>query len=104
MSKLEKKFMEFHKENPHVYELFKRYTKAAMATGRQNYSAYAIFERIRWHTDIETNEALGFKLNNNHRPYYARMFAADHPKYAKFFKTKVLASEKPEQLKLGALV
>ena len=104
MSKYEKQFMEFHKKNPHVYELFKRYTKAAMSTGRQSYSAYAIFERIRWHTDIETNEALGFKLNNNYRPYYARLFAANYPQYANFFSTRVLSSEKPEQLKLGALV
>ena len=104
MSKYEKQFMEFHKENPHVYELFKRYTKAAMTTGREHYSAKAIFERIRWHTDIETNESLGFKLNNNHCPYYTRMFAAQFPNQAAFFRTRVLSSEKPEQFKLGALL
>jgi hypothetical protein len=102
MSKLEKEFMEFHQDNPHVYELFKRYTKAAMSSGRDSYSAYAIFERIRWHTDIETNEALGFKLNNNHRPYYARMFSAQYPQHAHFFRTRALVTERPEQLKIEA--
>lgn len=94
MTKLEKDFMEFHKENPHVYELFKRFTKAAMSSGRKTYSAKAIFERIRWHTDIETNESLGFKLNNNHCPYYTRMFAAQFPNQANFFRTRVLANER----------
>lgn len=103
MNKHEKDFFEFHKENPHVYELFKHYTKAAMKTGRKHYSAYAIFERIRWHSDIETNEALGFKLNNNHRPYYARMFAANYPQHANFFRTRCLANERPQPLKLEAL-
>jgi hypothetical protein len=100
MSKYEKQFIEFHKANPHVYELFKRYTKAAMATGRKHYSAAAIFERIRWHTDIETNEELGFKLNNNVTAYYSRMYSANYPHHKDFFRTRSLVSEKPVQLEV----
>lgn len=94
MTKLEADFQKYHKDNPHVYELFKRYAQAAIKTGRTSYSAYAIFERIRWHTDIETNDTLDFKLNNNYRPYYARLFGANFPKYRDFFRTRTLNSEK----------
>ena len=58
-TRLEKDFLEFHRKNPHVWELFKMYTNSAMKTGRRSYSAYAIFERIRWHQDIETEDKLG---------------------------------------------
>jgi hypothetical protein len=100
-TRLEKDFLKFHEENPDVWALFKRYTNAAIATGRGNYSAYAIFERIRWHQDIETRDDLGFKLNNNHRPYYARLFQAHYPKKATFFRTRQLLSKRPEQSELA---
>ena len=96
-TRLENNSMKFHQENPHVWELFKRYTNAAMSAGRGYYSAYAIFERIRWHQDIETRDELGFKLNNNHRPYYARLFQAHYPKKAYFFRTRQLTSKRPVQ-------
>jgi len=95
MANHEKNFLEFHQANPHVYELFKKYVNAAAKSGRSNYSAYAIFERIRWHQDIETNDELGFKLNNNHRPYYARLYALQYPNRAGFFRTRRLTSNWP---------
>ena len=60
----------FHNANPHVYELFEKFTFDVIRRGYSNYSANAIFERIRWHTEIETDGE--FKLSNNHRAYYAR--------------------------------
>ena len=101
MANHEKNFLEFHQANPHVYELFKKYVNAAAKSGRSNYSAYAIFERIRWHQDIETRDDLGFKLNNNHRPYYARLFQAHYPKKATFFRTRQLLSKRPQQSELA---
>jgi hypothetical protein len=70
-----------------VYELFKRFAFEVIRRGHKHYSANAIFERIRWHTDIETNGD-PFKLSNNHRAYYARLFMHDHPEYEGFFRTK----------------
>ena len=71
----EEKFLEYHTENPHVYELFKKYCSAALDSGRQHYSAYA-------------------KLNNNHRPYYARMYQMQFPNRAHFFRTRVVRGER----------
>lgn len=79
----------FHKENPHVWELFVRFTNHAIEAGYTNYSAYAVFERIRWHTEVET-KGDPFKVNNNHRPYYARYFHHCFPEHDGFFRTREL--------------
>lgn len=90
---LEDKAMRFHKENPQVYELFKEYTFQVVAKGYKNYGAHSIFERIRWHTSIETKCDLGFKINDHHYPYYARMFMKEFPRYKGFFRTRKLKDE-----------
>jgi hypothetical protein len=88
------KWWEFHKENPKVYELFDKFTREAIASGRQHYSAYAIFEVMRWHTSVVTKSEEDFKLNNNHRPYYARYFMYRNPQYKDFFQLRELISER----------
>ena len=93
MNRLQEKFEKFDSDNPHVWALFVKYTMDAIHTGRKSYSAYVIFERIRWHTEIETNSQEPFKLNNNHRPYYARKFAKQFPEYGNFFRTRKLKAQ-----------
>lgn len=80
-------FERFHLANPHVYRLFARFATDVARSGKQHYSSNAIFERIRWHMDIETRgEAV--KLNNNYRPYYARLFHLMQPELAGFFRNR----------------
>ena len=86
-------FREFHRENPHVYELFKRFAFEVIRAGRPRYSARTIFHRIRWHTDIETKSDDGFKICDHHSPYYARLFAEDYPKYKHIFSYKHVEGE-----------
>ena len=52
---IKRKWWIFHHDNPTIYELFKRFTFEVIERGHDKYSSKAIFERIRWHTDIETN-------------------------------------------------
>ena len=49
-----RKWWEWHKQNPMVYELFEKYTFDAIETGRKHYSHWAIINRIRWDREIET--------------------------------------------------
>jgi hypothetical protein len=91
-NKLKMKWWEFHKDNPQIYQLLEKFTMQVIRRGFKNYSINAIFERIRWHTDIETTDP-SFKLSNNHRAYYARYFHAQHPEYSDFFRTKELHGE-----------
>lgn len=89
---IKKQWWRWHRANPHVYELFKRFTFDVIKRGHKHYSSKAIFERIRWHTDIETTGE-EFKMSNNYTPYYARLFMKDFPDHADFFRTKTLRSD-----------
>lgn len=87
-------FKKFHAANPRIWTLFEQFTLLSIAKGRRHYACNAVFERIRWHVDIDTvGEEV--KLNNNYRAYYARMFEAKHPDQAGFFfKRKRVSEEK----------
>lgn len=88
LRKHEQEFLEFDRANPRIRELFERFTFQVIATGRSRYSADAIWQRLRWHVDIETKSPDGFKLNNNYRTYYGRRFMNDHPEHDGFFETR----------------
>ena len=86
---LKHKWWEWHKKNPHVYELFKRFTLIAINKGHKKCSAWLIVNRIRWETSIETTGD-DFKISNDFIAYYARLFMHDYPQYEGFFRIKRL--------------
>jgi len=88
--KIREEFERFHADNPMVWDLFQRFSLEVVESGRKHYSASAIFERIRWHVEIETTGE--FKLCNNYRAYYARLFHQHHPNLAGFFRNRELVS------------
>ena len=92
LNKYEGEWREYHAKHPEVYELVKRFAYEVIARGYEHYSIMSVLQRIRWHTDIET---IGntFKINNNHAPYYARLFHADHPNQDGFFRTRTVLGE-----------
>jgi len=94
MSNLAEEFERFHRENPRVYELFKRFTFQLIERGFKHHSSDAVVHRIRWHTDVETTTATdSFKIANAHTAFYARLFMADHPQHKGFFRTAVSAAD-----------
>ena len=46
------KWWAWHKDNPHVYELFEKFTMQAINRGHNRLSAWLIVNRIRWETMI----------------------------------------------------
>lgn len=87
-SKTIKRFFEFHQANPHVWNLFQRFTFEKINQGFRHFSVVAVCERIRWETAIVTDDPDGFKLNNDFRPAYARMFMEKFPQHKSFFRTR----------------
>jgi len=81
-------FLAFHRENPHVWELFEHFAQRARRSGRGRYSADAICHRIRWELEIETRSEDGLRLNDHHSAYYARLYMAKYPAAAGFFRTR----------------
>lgn len=87
----EQKFYEFHRANPQVWIEFEQKALEMIKAGRRHYSARAILEVARWSIHLQTTDE-EFKVNNNHIPYYARMFRANHPEHAGFFRTREQAA------------
>ena len=85
MSYNQKDFNYYDAENPEVWELFERFALEA-AQYRGNYSANAIFQRIRWETMIQKKGS--FKVNNNWSKHYAHKFMVKYPQYVGFFRTR----------------
>ena len=90
---LEARFWEFHEINPHVYALFSRFAIEAAYAERRNFGVGAIFERMRWFTVIETRGE-EYKLNNNYRAYYGRLWMRNNPEHDGFFSTRTLRAKK----------
>ncbi len=80
-------FAKFHTENPHVYRLFETFTFQAIEREYEHFGPDAVIQRVRWETNIVTNDR-DFKINNNHTAYYARLFMVKHPKYDGFFRVR----------------
>tara|TARA_B110000503_G_C7076244_1_gene383041 strand:- start:41 stop:343 length:303 start_codon:yes stop_codon:yes gene_type:complete len=85
-------FEQFDTNNPEVWELFRKYVVMIIKKDFTHYGASAVFERIRWHVQIETT-GKEFKLNNNYCAHYARKFEDQYPDYAGFFRVRRLVSE-----------
>jgi len=97
-SKICNKFLLFHRANPHVYPIVERIAVNALHQGRKHYGCKAIFERIRWHTDTQTEDPTGLKLQNNYTPYYARLVALVRPDLAHLFRFKPLGPKREPQI------
>jgi hypothetical protein len=87
MTKLEADFWAFHQANPRVYEYLCRFAGQAIARGRRRLGIAMLYERVRWEVFLETTDE-EFKLNNNHRAYFARLWLREHPDYPLFFTTR----------------
>ena len=89
---LDEKFQRYHRANPDVFGLFLRFTLKAKERGFRHYSAKAVFERIRWHMDIETKDGEGFKINNSFVSRYTRLLEQLFPEHIGFYEKRSLKS------------
>ena len=68
-------FEDFHVRNPIVYRTLVTLARRAKAAGKEELGIACLWERMRWELFVETDtpgEGEPFKLNNNHRAFYAR--------------------------------
>lgn len=84
LAKLETAFWDFHLANPLVYELLVKYARQWARTNEHG-SINALFERVRWDYGTTIQHTDGFKLNNNHRAFYARLIEVKEPDLENFF-------------------
>lgn len=84
---LRERFDKYHKSNPDVYELFRKYTLQAIQSGYKHFGSQMIIEHIRWRTAIVKGDHY-FKINNDYAAFYSRMFVLEYPSYAEYFRTR----------------
>lgn len=94
-TKIYQDFLDFHEANPEIYKKFAElcfflYTQI----GIRKTGVALVWERMRWDFVLETRSTDGFKLNNNHKAYYARLFMNSHPMFRGFFNIRVTAGER----------
>ena len=88
-SPLRESFLKFHKANPHVYDALVALALAKVERCYRRGSINQLYEVLRYRWDLKTTPGDdGLKLNNNHRPYYARLIMEDEPTLAGWFETR----------------
>ena len=85
--KLVQAFMEFHADNPQVYSELRRLSLELLGKSRQHYGIGGLFEVLRWQHAMSTSDT-EFKLNNNHRAFYARLLMHNEPTLKGFFELR----------------
>ncbi|HQQ75739.1 MAG TPA: hypothetical protein PLB01_00155 [Thermoanaerobaculia bacterium] len=91
-TRLEREFRRFHFENPEVYRELVALARRAKQHSRNRYGIGALFEVLRWNRMLSTTGD-DFKLNNNHRAYYAREIMRREPDLSDFFETRHVHGE-----------
>jgi len=88
-----KQYKKHHAKNPGLYELFEKYSLEAFNSGRGDYSHWAIAQRVRWHTQIETS-GCEYKVSNDLIAIYARHVVLRNPGLYGFFRFKVMKKKR----------
>lgn len=84
---LERSFWAFHAANPQVYARLRALALEARAAGVLTIGIAALFERLRWASQVET-AGDPYKLNNNYRAFYARLLMAQEPTLRGLFRCR----------------
>lgn len=90
-TKLDKKFREFHEENPHMYDRLVKMTKQLHSKGHRKVGMQMLFEVLRWQSMIRTTGDK-YKINNDYASRYARKIMAEHPELVGIFETREIKS------------
>lgn len=66
------KFLEFHRNNPHVLKFMLRTIRQLKSRGLPRVTIAMIFEYTRVQQALKTTSKDGFKISNDFKPWYAR--------------------------------
>ena len=66
-------------DNLHVYDAFEAEALKVLRRGFKHYSARTIVHVLRHHSATTETSTEGWKINNDHSPYLARLFDLLHP-------------------------
>jgi len=91
LSDLDRKFWDFHHNNPIVFNKLEKLAADAYKTGRKKIGIGMLFEVLRWYSMFEV-QGEAYKLNNSYRSRYTRILIDAHPEYRSMFETRRIKS------------
>lgn len=83
-TEMREQFLEHHRAKPEIWREFCKLAFRLINNGREHYGSAAILEVVRYHKAIEHPDG-EFRVNNNTKSFYARMFALKFPEHSDFF-------------------
>ena len=86
LNALSQAFERYHRDNPDIYNQFKRFAFELICAGRKYVSADMVMHRVRFESEIRGKGQ--FKCNNNFVAGYARLFMLEHPEHDGIFRTR----------------
>jgi len=72
-------FLDWLPDNAHVWEAFVAEAFDVYQRGYRHYSARTIIHFLRHHSHVREAGGDGWKINNDHSPYLARLFDICYP-------------------------
>ena len=90
---IERRFYEFHGENPQVYDELVRLARRAHQFGHHRIGIRMLWEVMRWNLTIEVDQGDDeFKLNDHYTSRYARMIMDRNSDLDGMFELRTLRS------------
>ena len=88
---IEERFIEFHRNNPHVYTELVVLARDAHRRGYRRIGIELLFAAIRWRRMMRTTaDEYGFKLNDHFTSRYARLIMTREPDLDGIFAVRTL--------------
>ena len=78
------RFEAYIKEHKDAWLTFVKLSFRAINKGQKKWSALGIVYVIRFYENV-VRENTTFKINNNHSPFFSRLFALKYPEHSEFF-------------------
>lgn len=80
--------------NPHVYDLFEKFTLEAIEAGANKLSGWLVVNRLRWEVQFSTDGCFDsdrdYKISNDYIAFLTRDFMNKNPKHNTVFNVKVM--------------
>jgi hypothetical protein len=92
MNRLKQAAHEWMDANPEAMAFFRSYAKELLAR-RRRFGIALLAERVRWEMHFATHSEDGYRINNNHKAYIARVLIAEMPGLKALIKTRCCAGE-----------
>lgn len=92
LTDFDSRFLDFHLQNPNVYEELVRLAREAKSLGRTKVGIRMIWEVTRWNLTIKVVPNSDFKLNDHYHSRYARLIMGIEKDLSGVFELRELKS------------